>query len=167
MLTLKTEYIQLNAGAGDSDKIKRAAAVLERGGLVAFPTETGYGIGCAARAESIERLNEVKGRAAGKFYTLHISSPADLEKYVPNVPFRTAKFAGKCWPGPVTIVFELDEEALGTAVLRDGVISCIDTEGGVTLAEYTDYIVHEESGVDFIVYITDQSAADVMCLLAY
>ena len=60
-----------------------------------------------------------------------------------------------------------DEEALGTAILRDGVLSVIDTEGGATLAEYTDYIVHEESGVDFLVWITDQSTADLVAMVAY
>jgi hypothetical protein len=61
----------------------------------------------------------------------------------------------------------LDEEALGTAIIQDGVLSVVDTEGGATLAEWTDYLVHYESGNDFIVYITNQSAADVIALLAY
>lgn len=61
----------------------------------------------------------------------------------------------------------VDEEALGTAVIQDGVLSVINTEGGVTLADQTDYIVHYESGNDFIVYITDQSGADIAVLAAY
>jgi cytoskeletal protein CcmA (bactofilin family) len=61
----------------------------------------------------------------------------------------------------------VDEEALSTAILDGGVLSVVDTEGGATLAEWTDYIVHYESGNDFIVYVTDQSAADVVALLAY
>jgi len=60
-----------------------------------------------------------------------------------------------------------DEDALGTAILRDGVLSIVDAESGATLVEYTDFIVHEESGNDFVVWITDQSAADVVVLLAY
>jgi hypothetical protein len=60
-----------------------------------------------------------------------------------------------------------DEEALGTAVLQDGVLSVVNTESGASLAELTDYIVHYESGSDFLVYITDQSSADIVALIAY
>ena len=60
-----------------------------------------------------------------------------------------------------------DEEALGTAVIQDGVLSVLDTEGGASLTEGTDYIVHYESGNDFIVYVTDQSTADIAVLVAY
>lgn len=61
----------------------------------------------------------------------------------------------------------LDEDALGTAILQDGVLSVVNVEAGTTLAEGTDYIVHYESGNDFIVYITDQSTADIAALVAY
>lgn len=60
-----------------------------------------------------------------------------------------------------------DEEALGNAIIQDGVLSVVDTEGGASLVEGTDYIVHYESGNDFIVYITDQSTADIVALIAY
>lgn len=61
----------------------------------------------------------------------------------------------------------VDEEALGVAIQQDGVLGVINTESGAQLAELTDYIVHYESGSDFIVYITDQSAADIAVLAAY
>jgi len=60
-----------------------------------------------------------------------------------------------------------DEEALGVAIQRDGVLSVINTESGATLVEWTDWLAHEESGVDFIVWITDQSTADAIALVAY
>ena len=61
-----------------------------------------------------------------------------------------------------------DEEDLGLAALRDGVLSVLDTEGGSTLTEYTDYIVHEESGGNtYLVWITDQSTADIVAMVAY
>jgi len=60
-----------------------------------------------------------------------------------------------------------DEEALGVAIQQDGVLGVINTESGAQLAELTDYIVHYESGVDFLVYITDQSTADIAVLAAY
>ena len=61
----------------------------------------------------------------------------------------------------------VDEEAMGVAIQQDGVLSVINTVTGAPLAELTDYIVHYESGNDFIVYITDQSAAGVLALVAY
>jgi hypothetical protein len=60
-----------------------------------------------------------------------------------------------------------DEEALGVAIQQDGILGVIDTESGAQLVELTDYIVHYESGNDFIVYISDQSAADIAVLAAY
>lgn len=67
---------------------------------------------------------------------------------------------GYVWDAP-------DEESLGVAILQDGVLGVVDTESGASLVEYTDYFVHYQSGVDAIVYITDQSAADIAILAAY
>jgi len=60
-----------------------------------------------------------------------------------------------------------DEEALGVAIQQDGVLGVINTESGASLVELTDYLVHYETGSDFIVYITDQSTADIAVLAAY
>ena len=60
-----------------------------------------------------------------------------------------------------------DEEALGVAIQQDGILGVINTETGAQLVELTDYLVHYESGRDFIVYITDQSSADIAVLAAY
>ena len=60
-----------------------------------------------------------------------------------------------------------DEEALGVAILQDGVLGVINTAGGTSLVEYTDYFVHYQSGNDAIVYITDQSANEIAVLAAY
>lgn len=61
----------------------------------------------------------------------------------------------------------VDEEALGVALQQDGVLGVINTETGANLVELTDYVVHYQDGNDAIVYITDQSAADVAVLAAY
>lgn len=60
-----------------------------------------------------------------------------------------------------------EEEALGVAIRRDGVLGVINTTTGAALAEGTDFFVHEESGNDFLVWVTDQSAATGMALVAY
>jgi len=60
-----------------------------------------------------------------------------------------------------------DEEALGVDIQQDGVLSVVDQADGTNLAELTNYIVHYETGVDFIVWITDESAAYNLVLVAY
>ncbi len=109
---MKTEVIALTGDKFDIEKIEAAARALDEGRLVAFGTETVYGIGCRVRSDSIRRLDEIKGRTADKRYTLHIPDPQDVARYVPKVPPRGRKLIANGWPGPLTIVFELDTEAL-------------------------------------------------------
>lgn len=138
---MKTEVVKLNGGREDAAKIEAAAKLLDRGALVAFPTETVYGIGCAAQVEPISRLDELKGRAPDKHYTLHIADKADVWNYVPSIPLRGRKLLEKGWPGPLTVVFEVEpklsakqQEKLGREAFdilyRDGTIGirCPDNE---------------------------------------
>lgn len=61
----------------------------------------------------------------------------------------------------------VDEDALGVALQQDGVLGVVDPADGTNLVELTDYIIHYEDGVDFLVWITDQSAAYPVVLVAY
>lgn len=105
---METKVIQLDAGNVDTSAIKEAAKVIDAGGLVAFPTETVYGIGCRVSNETLARLNHLKGRPADKYYTLHIANASDVLRYVPTMGLRAKKLIKNAWPGPLTIVFELD-----------------------------------------------------------
>jgi len=109
---MQTGVVKLFGATPDVSKIKEAAAVVDAGGLVAFPTETVYGIACRVRTDSLRRLNELKGREAGKPYTLHISRLSEVERYVPVIGMRAQKLIERAWPGPLTIVFELDAEGI-------------------------------------------------------
>ena len=116
---MQAKVIKLDDKKIDLGKIKEAAALVDSGGLVAFPTETVYGIACRVQNDSLIRLGNLKGReragsglATGKYYTLHIGQKADVEKYVPAVGLKAKKLIKKCWPGPLTIVFELDEDGV-------------------------------------------------------
>jgi len=109
---MKTEVVRLDGGKGDAEKIEAAAKLLDEAGLVAFPTETVYGIGCAVQVEPIRRLDALKGRASEKRYTLHIADKADVWNYVPKIPLRGRKLIEKGWPGPLTVVFKLEQELL-------------------------------------------------------
>ena len=107
---MKTKVLKLDAAKIDTMKINEAAAIIESGGLVAFPTETVYGIACRVKSDSLARLDNLKGRTADKYYTLHIGQKSDIGNYVPTIGLKTQKLIQNAWPGPLTIVFELDNK---------------------------------------------------------
>ncbi len=89
------------------DIVHRAVQALVEGQLVAFPTETVYGIGASARrADAVERLRKVKGRRAGAPFALAIRSAEEAFDYVPDMLPIARRLARRCWPGPVTLVVE-------------------------------------------------------------
>lgn len=115
---MKTEILQLDVGKLDLDGIGRAAEIVDGGGLVGFPTETVYGVACRVEKESLSRLDEAKGRPGDKRYSLHIGSADELTEYVPQIPLAGAKLVSEFWPGPLTLVFELNEEDLAVQRAR-------------------------------------------------
>jgi L-threonylcarbamoyladenylate synthase len=107
---MKTKAVQIDVTKIDMGRIKEAAALIDTGGLVAFPTETVYGIACRVRKDSLARLDKLKGRDSNKHYTLHIGHKDDIGKYVPTIGLRAQKLIRNAWPGPLTMVFDLDEK---------------------------------------------------------
>lgn len=105
---MQTKVVKLDAAKIDSAKIREAADIIDAGGLVAFPTETVYGIACRVKTESLTKLNNLKGRGPEKNYTLHIAKKNEVKKYVPSIGLRAQKLIRNGWPGPLTIVFELN-----------------------------------------------------------
>jgi protein-tyrosine phosphatase len=91
--------------------VDRATEALAQGQLVGFPTETVYGIAASAlRPEAVERLRSGKGRPEGKPLTLALGSPSQALDWVPEMSPLGRRLANRCWPGPVTLVFEADTE---------------------------------------------------------
>ena len=89
----------------DPSAIARAAAVLRRGGLVAFPTETVYGLGADATSErAIERLYVVKGRPPTHPLIVHVGDVSWLDEWTVDVPDAARRLAAHFWPGPLTLV---------------------------------------------------------------
>ena len=116
---MKTELVKIDAEAGPQ-KVSAAAKLLDDGKLVAFPTETVYGIGCIAEKRAIGKLNEVKERTLGKRYTLHVGSVEAALRFVPAQSLRAKKLIEKGWPGPITIVFKVSDEFVKTMQAKIG-----------------------------------------------
>lgn len=86
-------------------EIKYAAKIIKQGGLVAFPTETVYGLGAnALNPKAVARIFEVKERPSFDPLIVHIASLENLQFLTENIDERVYKLADKFWPGPLTIV---------------------------------------------------------------
>ena len=98
---MKTKLISANNPAA----IAHAVDVLEHGGLVAFPTDTVYGLAAPVfNEESIDRLYIVKGRSSEKAIAVLIGRVDDLKKVATNVNTSTLVLANHYWPGPLTMI---------------------------------------------------------------
>jgi L-threonylcarbamoyladenylate synthase len=87
------------------DTIREAADILRRGGLVAFPTETVYGLGSAAEnPAAVRAMFAAKGRPTDHPVILHVAEAALLPKYAADVPPEAWKLAEAFWPGPMTLI---------------------------------------------------------------
>jgi L-threonylcarbamoyladenylate synthase len=85
--------------------IKDAALALKQGHLVAFPTETVYGLGADATNEkAVARIYEVKGRPTDHPLIVHISSINNLDKWAKDIPEYAVRLARAFWPGPMTLI---------------------------------------------------------------
>lgn len=85
--------------------VERALAVLNAGGLVAFPTDTVYGLASAAfDPAGIERIYEAKGRDAAKAIPILLGDIDHLEQVAPGLPPAAGKLAARFWPGALTLV---------------------------------------------------------------
>jgi L-threonylcarbamoyladenylate synthase len=106
-MTIDTQVLTINPEQPEADVIQQAAAVLRAGGLVAFPTETVYGLGAnALDAESIARIYQAKGRPANNPLIVHIASVEQLEQVALDIPDVARRLAEVFWPGPLTLVLK-------------------------------------------------------------
>ena len=98
---MRTECIP----ASQVGAIPYAIKVLKAGGLVAFPTDTVYGLGSMAfNSQAIDNIYLAKERPAEKAIPILIGTPDDLEKVAAEIPSLASKLAARFWPGPLTLV---------------------------------------------------------------
>ena len=110
---MQTKVLKISdTGAPNHRDLEEAAATLDSGGLVAFPTETVYGIACRVQSRSLKRLDKVKGRGSDKRYTLHVGDKNGVAEFVPHRSLKVRRLVERAWPGPLTVVFRLDDADL-------------------------------------------------------
>jgi L-threonylcarbamoyladenylate synthase len=120
---MKTVVIPINSLRPEPEVIARAAAVLRAGGLVAFPTETVYGLGAnALDAAAVRRIFTAKGRPANNPLIAHVVTAAEARELA-EWPEVARRLAERFWPGPLTLVLP-----------RRGVVPDLVTTGGPTVA---------------------------------
>jgi L-threonylcarbamoyladenylate synthase len=108
----------------EAKAIAQAAAILRAGGLVAFPTETVYGLGAnALDANAVERVFAAKGRPATNPLIVHVADKADARGLVSHWPETADRLASAFWPGPLTLVLPKAER-----------VPAVVTAGGPTVA---------------------------------
>ena len=94
----------------DPEVIEEAGNILKNGGLVAFPTETVYGLGAdALKEEAAKKTYAAKGRPSDNPLIVHIADYEDLKAVAVNIPAKTDALAAHFWPGPLTMIFEKSE----------------------------------------------------------
>ena len=110
---METEIIKIEAGQADrqtaetAKRLQYAGKVIRQGGLVAFPTETVYGLGGdALNPQSAKKIYAAKGRPSDNPLIVHIAEMAALDKIVENVPEYAKRLAAAFWPGPLTIILK-------------------------------------------------------------
>jgi L-threonylcarbamoyladenylate synthase len=102
---MKTLVLKINPQNPEKEKIKIAARILKKGGLVAFPTDTVYGLAADAKnMQAVKKIYKVKKRPLSNPLPILIAEKNDLKKYTRGVSAKIKKLTDKFWPGPLTIV---------------------------------------------------------------
>jgi L-threonylcarbamoyladenylate synthase len=95
----------------ETQLIQQAAEIIKRGGIVAFPTETVYGLGADAfNPLAVARIFEVKKRPYFDPLIVHVANPSDVKKLVKEIPLDAKNLIERYWPGPLTIVLLKEED---------------------------------------------------------
>lgn len=104
--SMKTIISKVSKEKPENKVMRQAGEILRAGGLVAFPTETVYGLGADALNErAAEKIYKAKGRPSDNPLIVHITNMGALEKIVSEIPKEAYMIAEKYWPGPLTMIF--------------------------------------------------------------
>ena len=119
-MDIKTRVIKINTELVEYDKIKIVAAVLQEEGIIAYPTDTFYGLGASCFSEkAIQKIYRLKKREPSKPISIIISDINMVRDIAKNIPSLFWKMAGEFWPGPLTLVLKASS-TLPTGLLGPG-----------------------------------------------
>ena len=121
----------LMLSANELNTAQIAAGIIKNGGLVAIPTETVYGLGANGLDESaVAKIFKAKGRPQDNPLILHVSDPADMERFCHSIPERAYALTKAFWPGPLTLVLPARDivPKCTTAGLPTVAVRCPDNE---------------------------------------
>lgn len=113
---MQTRILKVSPQKPEKNKIKTAAKIIKSGGLVAFPTETVYGLGADVFNQSaVKKIFLAKGRPFDNPLIVHIAEIKDLQKLSVKIPPTAIKLAKKFWPGPLTMILNKKKSVLNCA----------------------------------------------------
>lgn len=104
---METKHLKLDINTFSPDEIREAGEIIKNGGLVAFPTETVYGLGGdGLNPESSKKIYEAKGRPSDNPLIIHIADLKDIFRITTNVSEKAMTLAENFWPGPLTMILK-------------------------------------------------------------
>ncbi|WP_268873630.1 L-threonylcarbamoyladenylate synthase [Syntrophomonas wolfei] len=116
---METQYWQVNPACPEKEIIMQAASLIKAQELVAFPTETVYGLGAAAfQSQAVEKIFAAKGRAENNPLLLHLSCMEQAESVAKEIPPAAKMLMERFWPGPLSIILPARETV--PAIVRGG-----------------------------------------------
>ncbi|MEK6958364.1 MAG: L-threonylcarbamoyladenylate synthase, partial [archaeon] len=123
---MNTKILKIDSRKPEAKKILEAARIIRKGGLVAFPTETVYGLGANAfNTEAVRKIFRAKGRPFDDPLIVHVCSEKQVYELAEEVAFEAKVLMDKFWPGPLTIVMRKSKKVpaittanLGTVAIR-------------------------------------------------
>lgn len=108
---MQTRVLKIDSADIDCESMREAARLIAEGELVAFPTETVYGLGAdALHSQAAKKIYAAKGRPSDNPLIVHISKFADLEMIAKEVPVQARKLSDAFWPGPLTMIVWKNEK---------------------------------------------------------
>jgi L-threonylcarbamoyladenylate synthase len=118
-----TLLLKIDPGNPDAEKLVEAVRVLCEGGVVAFPTETFYGLGADARNETaVEKIFRIKGRNFRNPLSVIVANDRDVIPLVEEIPAAAKILMQTFWPGPLTLVFRASSSVLPRLTANTGKI---------------------------------------------
>ena len=132
---MKAEILKIDGNCPKAPDIKKAAGILQKGGIVALPTETVYGLAVnATDNNALKRLYSIKKRPDNKPFTIQIADRAQLASYIDEVPAGLKKIVDRFWPGPLTIITNGKSGKIGLRIPDNKVTLAVINEVKLPLA---------------------------------